>query len=103
VTSNTLEGGGNLATCLVRVAGDVVAQGNQCLHGEGQEPAGIRIQATSVTASSNRVRGGRSMIVLQVPENRFAAVGNLAAGGTHLNTPGGGLPAPWSPLNPTVS
>ncbi|MEP6811425.1 MAG: DUF6519 domain-containing protein [Actinomycetota bacterium] len=103
VTSNTLEGGGNLATCLVRVAGDVVAQGNQCLHGEGQEPAGIRIQATSVTASSNRVRGGRAMIVLQVPENRFAAVGNLAAGGTHLNTPGGGLPAPWSPLNPTVS
>ena len=42
------------------------------------------------------------MLVLEEPENRFAAVGNLAAGGTHLNNPGGGLPDPWQPLNPTV-
>jgi hypothetical protein len=103
LTSNTLTGGGTLETCLVRVAGDVVAQGNQCLHDQAQEPAGIRLQGSAITAASNRVRGGKSMLVLQVPENRFSALGNLAAGGTHLNNPGGGLPAPWTPLNPTVS
>ena len=103
VGANTLVGGGSLPTCLVRVRGDVVAEGNQCRHEEGQQLAGILLQATAITASSNRVRGGKSMIVLQVPENRFAALGNLAAGGTHLASPGAGLPAPWKPLNPTVS
>jgi hypothetical protein len=103
LTSNTLTGGGTSETCLVRVAGDVVAQGTQCLHDHAQEPAGMRLQGTAITAASNRIRGGKSMLVLQVQENRFSALGNLAAGGTHLNNPGGGLPAPWSPLNPTVS
>ena len=42
------------------------------------------------------------MLVLEVPEDRFAAVANLAAGGTHLGGPGAGLPDPWNPLNPTV-
>ena len=102
VDSNTLSGGRLLPACLVRVAGDVVAQGNQCLHVEAEDPTAVRLQATSVTASSNRVRGEKAMLVLEVPENRFAAVGNLAAGGTHLNNPGGGLPDPWQPLNPTV-
>ncbi len=103
LTSNTLTGGGTLETCLVRVAGDVVAQGNQCLHDNAQEPAGMRLEGSAITAASNRIRGGKSMLVLQVRENRFSALGNLAAGGTHLNNPGGGLPAPWQPLNPTVS
>jgi hypothetical protein len=102
VTANALTGGGSLPTCQVRVRGDVVAQGNQCLHANG-EPAGILLEGTSISASTNRVRGGESMLVLRVPENRFAALGNLAAGGTHLGGPGAGLPAPWEPLNPTVS
>jgi hypothetical protein len=102
VALNTLSGGGNVPTCLVRVGGDVVAEGNQCRHEQEGEAAGILLQAGSITASSNRVRGVRSMLVLEVPENRFAAVGNLAAGGTHLGGPGGGLPSPWQPLNPTV-
>jgi hypothetical protein len=42
------------------------------------------------------------MLVLEVQENRFAAVGNLTAGGTHLGGTGGGLPSPWQQLNPTV-
>ncbi|HEY7537038.1 MAG TPA: DUF6519 domain-containing protein [Gaiellaceae bacterium] len=103
VSSNRLAGGGAFSTCSVRVRGDVVAQGNECLHEEGQELTGILLQGSAVTASANRVRGGRSMLVLQVPEGRFAALGNLAAGGTHLGSPGGGLPQPWQPLNPTVS
>ena len=102
VGANTLSGGG-LPTCLVRVTGDVTAHGNQCEHAGGQEPVGMLLQGTSVSATGNRVRGPeRPMLVLQVPENRFAVVANLAAGGTHLGGPGGGLPAPWAPLNPTV-
>jgi hypothetical protein len=103
LASNTLAGGGTLPTCLARVRGDIVAQGNQCFHEESQQPAGIVLQAAAITASSNRVRGGRSMLVLKVQENHFAALGNLAAGGTHLQNPGAGLPAPWESLNPTVS
>jgi hypothetical protein len=62
----------------------------------------VVLQGTTVIASSNRVRGGDAMLILAVPENRFAAVGNIAPGGTHLNNPGAGLPGPWQPLNPSV-
>jgi hypothetical protein len=103
VASNTLSGGGGLPTCFVRVAGDVVVQGNQCAHDDSQQPTAAFIEASAITASSNRVRTGKSMLVLKVNEARFAALGNLASGGTHLNTPGAGLPVPWKPLNPNVS
>jgi hypothetical protein len=43
------------------------------------------------------------MLILNVNEGRFAAVGNLTSGGTKLNSPTGTLPAPWQALNPTVS
>jgi hypothetical protein len=102
VGSNTMSGGGELPTCLVRVRGDVVAQANQCEHVAARDPTGVLLTASSISAASNRVRGERSMLVLQVPENRFAAVGNLASGGTHLGGPGNGLPDPWDPLNPVV-
>lgn len=100
VAANVVSGGGAEPACLVRVHGDVVAEGNQCEHEESASAAVLG--ASSVVASSNRVRGGRSMLILEVDEDRFAAVGNLAAGGTHLGGPGAGLPAPWSTLNPTV-
>jgi len=103
VSSNTVSGGGTLPTCLVRVNGEIAAEGNQCLHNGEQQPAGIWLEASALTASTNRVRGVRSMLVLKVDEKRFAAVGNLAAGGTFLNAPGGALPNPWKALNPTVS
>src|SRR5262249_23124498 len=103
VSSNTLSGGGTLPACLVRVGGEIAAEGNQCLHNGEQQPAGIWLQASPLTASANRVLGARSMLILKVDENRFAAVGNIAAGGTFLNAPGGALPNPWKPLNPTVS
>ena len=101
VTANHVSGGGRQPACEVDVLGDAVAEANQCRH-EGSE-IGVLLTASSVIASSNRVRGERSMLVLMVPENRFAAVGNLAAGGTHLGGPGAGLPGPWDPLNPIVS
>jgi hypothetical protein len=103
VASNTLTGGGSQPACLVRVRGDVVAEGNQTLYAEAEDPTAMLLQGTSVVASSNRLRGGKAMLILAAPENRFAAVGNLAPGGTHLNSPGAGLPAPWQPLNPNVS
>jgi hypothetical protein len=102
VASNTLTGGGALPTCFARVAGDIVAEGNHCTHGGGQQPTGVFLQASVITASTNRLTGGDTMIVIRVGEGSFAAVGNLAPGGTHLNNPGNGLPAPWAPLNPTV-
>ncbi len=77
---------------------------NHCTHeADGIPEAVVLMSATSITASTNRVRGGeKTMLVLHVAEDRFAAVGNLASGGTHLNGTGNGLPAPWRPLNPIV-
>jgi hypothetical protein len=69
----------------------------------GPEPTGVLLRAAAVTASSNRVRGVRAGLVLVVPEDRYAALGNLAAGGVHLGSFGAGIPNPWKPLNPTVS
>jgi hypothetical protein len=102
VASNELAGGGERPTCLVQVRGDVVAEGNQCEH-DGEEPMAMLLQASAITASSNRVRGRNAMLILRVNEHRFAAVGNLAPGGTRLNGPTGSLPAPWQALNPMVS
>ena len=103
LAANTLTGGGPLPTCLVRIAGDVILDANQCLHLQPGEPVAILARASSAIAASNRVRGPKAMLVLEVAEDRFSAVGNLAAGGTHFGGPGAGLPAPWDALNPTVS
>ena len=103
LSANTLAGGGARPTCLATVRGDVVAQGNQCTHDDRQQPVAMLLNASAITASTNRVRGGKSMLILNVNEGRFAAVGNLTPGGTRLNSPTGGLPAPWQALNPTVS
>jgi hypothetical protein len=84
------------------VRGDIVAEGNHCSYGGAQQPVAVLLQGSALTASSNRVRGGDSMLLLRVDPKMFAAVGNLAPGGTHLGNPGNGLPAPWQPLNPTV-
>jgi hypothetical protein len=100
VSSNTLAGGGPLPTCFVRVTGDVVAQGNHCTHGGGSV-TGAFLQGAVVTASSNRITGGQSLLVLRVGDSPFAAVGNIAPGGTHLNNPGNPVAAPWNALNPT--
>jgi hypothetical protein len=102
LAANVLTGGGNQPTCLVRVRGDVVAEANQCTHAGRGDPVGIRLAAGTVTATSNRVRGPKSMLVLDVPENRFAAVANITADGTRLGSSSGSLPAPWAALNPNV-
>jgi len=104
VASNTLSGGGQRTTCIVGVTGDVVAQGNQCQH-EGEELVGMLLQARSIIATGNRVRGrNKAMLVLDLGANEinFTALGNITAGGTHLGVPGGGLPAIWDPLNVIV-
>lgn len=103
VASNALTGGGKLPAGLVRVSGDVVAESNQCSYGALEDPSAVVLHGSSVIASSNRLRGERSMLILEVDENRFAAVGNLAPGGTRLGDPTGGLPPVWVPLNPDVS
>jgi Family of unknown function (DUF6519)/Right handed beta helix region len=103
ISSNSLTGGGQLPAGLVRVSGDVVAESNQCLFGALEDPSAVVLRGSSVVASSNRMRGERSMLIIQADENRYAAVGNLAPGGTHLGGPGGGLPGPWLPFNPDVS
>jgi hypothetical protein len=101
VSSNTLAGGGPLPACFVRVAGDLIAQGNHVTQSGGSTTAAF-LQGTVVTASSNRITGGLSMLVLRVGGDRpFAALGNIAPGGTHLNNPGNPVPAPWNALNPT--
>lgn len=101
VTANVLHGGGRLQTCLVRAGADIVADANHCTHLEGDKEA-LVLRASAITASANRVRGGEAMIVLETAENTYAAVGNLAPGGTHWDSAGNGLPDPWRPLNPSV-
>lgn len=101
VTANVLHGGGRLQTCLVRAGADIVADANHCTHLEGDRAA-IVLRASAITASANRVRGGEAMIVLETAENTYAAVGNLAPGGTHWDSAGNGLPDPWRPLNPSI-
>jgi hypothetical protein len=101
LSANSLTGGGASATCLARIAGDLVAIGNQCDHeATGDLPTAMLFTAQSITATSNRARGATARIVLEVDPKRFAAVGNLAAGGTHLGSTT--LPSPWAPLNPQV-
>jgi hypothetical protein len=100
VSHNSLGGGGRQATCLVNIDGDAVVSANQCSY--TGELVGMQLRGDSVAASSNRLRGSRGMLLIQASEERFSAVGNLAAGGTHLNSAGGGLPGPWDALNPTV-
>jgi hypothetical protein len=100
LASNSLSGGGNDPTCQVRIAGELVAQGNQCEHIGGEAPVAMDLSASAITLSTNRARGTRARIVLHVDGKRFAALGNLAPGGTHLGS--SPLPAPWAPLNPTV-
>jgi hypothetical protein len=84
------------------VRGDVVAEANQCTHLGRGDPVGILLRGGTATATSNRVRGPKSMLVLEVPEDRFAAVANLTSDGTRLGSASGGLPAPWDALNPIV-
>jgi hypothetical protein len=101
VTANTLGGGGDGPTCLVRVQGDVVADANQCTHWRATDLGAFLVEASSVVATGNRVRGDEAAaLVLEVPENRLAAVANLTAGGTRNF--GSGLSSPWDVLNPIV-
>jgi hypothetical protein len=102
VAANTLSGGGRSPTCLVSVRGDAVSDANQCTHDGRGETTGILLAGATATATANRVRGPKSVLVLDVPENRVAAVANITANGTRLGSPTGGLPAPWNALNPTV-
>jgi uncharacterized protein DUF6519 len=106
LSANTLAGGGATPAFLVGIRGDLVADGNQTEYaGSGEAPQGVRLGAETITASTNRLRGTRSLIALQVDPKRFAAVANLAPLGTHLADPGGSLtnlPAPWDALNPSI-
>ena len=42
------------------------------------------------------------MIVMEVNEGSFTALGNITEAGVHLGAAGAGLPAPWEPLNRLV-
>ncbi len=103
IVANVLEGGGLKPTCLVRVRGDIVADANHCTQLAGTSKACVLGGAT-VTASTNRVRGGGAQLLLEVGAAKFAAVGNITANGTLLVT--GSTPAPvsgpWNQLNPIV-
>jgi Family of unknown function (DUF6519)/Right handed beta helix region len=103
-SSNVLLGGGVGPACWIRVFGDVVFDANQCeLIFSGGDFGAVNLDASSITASTNRVRGEEAMLVLATAKHRFAAVGNLTTGGTHIGGPGGGLFDPWEMLNPIVS
>jgi hypothetical protein len=102
VTANMLGGGGDGPTCLVRVRGDVVADANQCTHRRATDLGAFLLEASSIVATGNRIRGDEAaQLALFVQEDRLAAVANLTAGGTRIN--GSGLSSPWDILNPIVS
>jgi hypothetical protein len=106
ISANSVAGGGTFPACFVAVSGDVVAQGNQADFTSSLESAtAVRLAGTTIGASTNRLRGPNSMLVLQVDPKRLAAVGNLAPGGTHVSDSAGNLTnlgSPWAALNPSV-
>lgn len=102
LAGNSTRSGGRGDGLLVRVAGDVVAEGNQMEHLGRGDPVALRVEARSTTVATNRARGPKAMIVLEVDEGNFAALGNLTSGGTHLGSAGARLPDPWEPLNREV-
>jgi len=102
LSGNATRSGGRGDGLHVLVRGDVVAEGNQMEHIGLGEPVALRVQGRTATVATNRARGREAMIVLEVDERSFAAVGNITTGGTHLGGAGNGLPAPWDALNPMV-
>jgi Family of unknown function (DUF6519)/Right handed beta helix region len=99
IAGNDLAGGGRSQTCIVRVRGDVIADGNRFQH--ANEGIGVLLEGSTIIASSNRLHGDGAMLNLEVLEDRFSAVGNITGGGTLLA--GNPLSLPWFPLNPIAS
>jgi Right handed beta helix region len=100
ISTNVLAGGGEFPTCLARVRADVLADANLCEH--RGNPEAMVLGGAAISAATNRVFGGDVALVLDVAEDRFAAVGNLAAQGVHLGSFSNPVPAPWAALNPMV-
>ena len=102
MSGNTTRSGGRRDGNLIRVTGDVVVEGNQMEHMGFGEPVALRVESRSLALATNRARGRESMIVMEVNEGSFTAVGNITEGGVHLGAAGAGLPGPWDPLNRLV-
>ena len=103
VASNSLTGGGRLPAGLVRVSGDVVAESNQCLFGALEDPSAVVLRGSSVIASANRMRGERSMLILQATRIGSPPSATSPRAGRTSAAPGAACRRPWQPLNPDVS
>lgn len=102
VDANDADGGkSSLAAVLVRVAGDVIANGNHCRKANDTSAA-LLVSAGSATLNANQARGGRpGAITLDVPPKRLAAIANVVSSEV-IEVPQDAshqLPAPWTRLN----
>ncbi len=99
VDANNLTGGGEAPAALVASTTEAVVTGNQFQQRDDSRAAALELHAGTAIVSANRGRGGKPTMVLDVPVNRLAVLGNLTTNG--INVPGPGLGPPWAALNPS--
>lgn len=98
VEGNTVTGGGITPAGHIAISGgEVIASDNHWQQPVEVDATCLRIRAGTATVTSNRVRGGRPSIVLEMSGKRAAVLGNLTMGGTILD--GAPLGPPWDALN----
>lgn len=88
---------GDPAVLLLFATGESVFTHNQCRREGSADTPDVVLGADTLIVASNRVQGGGTSLDLHAGERRFTVVGNIAGGKIIVN--GGGLPAPWAPLN----
>lgn len=78
--------------------GDGVFSHNECYREGSVDAPDVVLQANTLIVGNNRVVGGGISLELHVMERHYTVLGNICRGKIVV-LPGGGLPAPWAPLN----
>ena len=94
---NVLVARGSVPAVSVSVGGDIQFGDNRCELRSFQAPA-VALNSTAAVVSSNIVRGGQPSLVLTVPPERVAVLGNATTSAITVNqNPLTGTQ--WAPLN----
>jgi len=78
--------------------GEGVFSHNECYRDGGGNAPDVLLKSNTLIVGNNRVVGGGISLELHVMEGHYTVLGNIC-GGKITVLPGGGLPAPWTPLN----
>ncbi|HZM75758.1 MAG TPA: hypothetical protein VFC19_08535 [Candidatus Limnocylindrales bacterium] len=95
LTGNILNGGTEDPALTVVTSGDVILGGNRCLQPAEADREAARINAATVVAHGNRLKGGRPSLIITA-RSGATAVGNITSGGIQIN----GNQIPNDAINP---